>query len=95
MSCVWVIQIQLQGISVHGSLYQLRKEINMPTEIKIYLCGGNPKCFGGFMCGLCGRGECYATTDIKYARNRYLLLNGGNEYGRLIEKATMTRVKEQ
>ena len=41
----------------------------------IYLCGGRPECFGNPGCGLCGRGQCYATTFIEYARNRYAILN--------------------
>ena len=41
----------------------------------MYWCGGKPECFGKIGCGLCGRGECYETTDIRYARNRFTLMN--------------------
>lgn len=51
----------------------------MPTEQGVFLCGGNPRCFGKQGCGLCGRGPCYMTTDIQCARNKVLLINHRSE----------------
>lgn len=68
----------------------------MPTEITVYLCGGNPKCFGKIGCGLCGRGECYATTDIQCARNKYTLTNGKSENkDRLWRRALSPHIVEE
>ena len=67
----------------------------MPEDLNIYLCGGNPECFGKYGCGLCGRGECYATTDIQCARNKYPLINGKGEYDRLAVRAIITRTGEE
>ena len=68
----------------------------MPTESEVYLCGGNPKCFGMPGCGLCGRGECYATTDIQCARNKVALLNHGSEGSdRLYKKVMAPRIAEE
>ena len=61
-----------------------------------YLCGGNPKCFGAQGCGLCGRGPCYATTDIQCARNKVALLNNpAFREGRLMKVAMHTYVEVQ
>jgi len=66
----------------------------MPTEKAVFLCGGNPKCFGNPGCGLCGRGECYATTDIQCARNKVTLLNHGSESGDRLWKMVMSPLIE-
>ena len=55
------------------------KEQNMPVDENVYLCGGNPECFGKYGCGLCGKGYCFCTTHIQFARNRFSLLNGKSE----------------
>lgn len=68
----------------------------MPTEQKVYLCGGNPKCFGKPGCGLCGRGPCYMTTDIQCARNRVQLLNHRDERNdRLYQREVKPREEQE
>ena len=58
----------------------------MPVDESVYLCGGNPKCFGKDECGLCGKGDCYCTKNIQYARNRFKLLNGKSENNERLAK---------